>query len=53
MILFMIEMPPFEYPDWYLQEVRKILVDGRLKDSRKISDSYKKIFKNLIICLER
>lgn len=47
MILFMIEMPLFEYPDWYLQEVRKILVDGRLKDSRKISDSYKKNIQEL------
>lgn len=41
------EMPPFEYPDWYLQEVRKFLVDGRLKDSRKISDSYKKNIQEL------
>lgn len=38
----MIEMPEFQYEEWYLQSIRDILVDARLKNKRKIMDAYEK-----------
>jgi len=36
----MIEMPYFPDPEWYLKEVRNVLVDGRTKDKELIQKKY-------------
>ena len=38
----MIEIPVFKYEDWYLQKVKRVLVDGRIKDEKKIAADYTK-----------
>lgn len=54
----MIEMPFFEDEDWYLQNVKSLLVDGRLRNIQKRDNNYNKKWQEInglladIICDE-
>ncbi len=47
----MIEMPIFEDEDWYLQNVKSLLVDGRLRNIQKRANDYNKKWQEINVLL--
>lgn len=48
----MIELPKFNDEEWYLQQVKKYIVDNRLKDKAKIETCYKQKTTEIVSTLE-
>lgn len=48
----MIELPLFNDEEWYLQQVKKCIVDNRIKDKNKITTQYNEKINKIISTLE-